>query len=173
LSRLGNGSFATKDLPRVDVLFEIYQTEKQYVTQLDELVVEWKLPMEDQGILNEADLLGIFGRLESLLEVNTVNIVSFWRVSLCFVCIFFSVFFFVYFCCTSIVGVECDDRASGVRLGSSPIKDCRRVARRVASISRLQAVRWWLCSCDALHSKTTRQQQRSKVIFDQCCVVGV
>jgi hypothetical protein len=69
-SRRGLGTHAAPALSRIAILYEIYMTEKQYVMRLDELIVEWMLPLVNSKTLTESESAHLFGNLERLLEAN-------------------------------------------------------------------------------------------------------
>jgi hypothetical protein len=69
-SRRDLGTLPRASLPRVAIVYEIYLTEKQYVMRLDELIVQWMLPLVNSKTLTESESAHIFGNLERLLEAN-------------------------------------------------------------------------------------------------------
>lgn len=69
-SRRDIGTLPRASLPRVAIVYEIYLTEKQYVMRLDELIVQWMLPLVNSKTLTESESAHIFGNLERLLEAN-------------------------------------------------------------------------------------------------------
>jgi len=69
------GRLSDKEKRRQEIIFELLQTERDYVRDLDIIIELFLNGLRDSKILSAKDITTMFSNIESLLPINQVRLV--------------------------------------------------------------------------------------------------